>query len=74
MTNLETDVPKQIKNLFRHLLHIRGNFSGSVAVQQHHVDIAKRVELATPVSAERDQRQGSFRLADRAGRGGKYVP
>ena len=73
MTHFEPDVPKQIQNLLRHLLHIWRNFAGSVAVQQHHIDIAKGIEFAPAVSAERDQRQRSLRLTDRVGSGRKNV-
>ena len=73
MTHFEPDVPKQIQNLLRHLLHIWRNFAGSVAVQQHHIDIAKGIEFAPAVSAERDQRQRSLRLTDSVGSGGKNV-
>src|SRR5438309_865007 len=73
MAYFESDVPKQIQDVLRHLLHVGRNFSGRVAVEQHHIDIAEWIELAASVSAQRDQCQRTLRLPDCIGCGGNNV-
>ena len=73
MTNFEPNVPQGIQNLLRHLFDVRGNFSATVAVQQHHVDIAERIQFAPAVTAERDQRQRCALRANRSRRSRENV-
>ena len=48
-------VPEQVEDLLHHFLQIRRNFSLTLAVQNHNIDIAKRIQLATAISAKRNQ-------------------
>ena len=67
MTDLEADVPEQIQNLLRHLFHISRDFACAVSMQQHDIDIAKRIQLAAAVSTQCNQRQRGLWLPHRAG-------
>ena len=57
MSNFEAAVPKQIEDLLYHFLETRRDFLRPLAGQKHDIDIAKWIEFAAPVSAERNQRQ-----------------
>src|ERR1700736_2490772 len=70
MPDFESDVPEQIENLLRHLFDIIRNSTGGPAVQQHHIDIAGWIELAPPISTERDERQRTFGEFARSAYGG----
>ena len=52
VANLETDIPKQVKDLFDHLGRVRRNLSAIFLVEKHDVDVAEWVELAASVTAE----------------------
>ena len=73
MTDFEADVPEQIQNLLRHLFHVRRDFARAVSVQQHDIDIAKRIQFASAVSAQCGQCQRGLWLPDCAGRGRKNM-
>ena len=57
MADFETDVPEQIEDLLNDLLDVRRDFSRLLAVQKHHIDIAKGIELAPAISTQSDQCQ-----------------
>src|SRR4029434_9349175 len=71
MADLEANVPEQIQNLCGHFADVGGNFA--LSVQKHYIDVAKRIQLAPAVPAERDQRERSLRLPDRVRRCSKDV-
>src|SRR5437870_3956200 len=73
MADLETDVPKQIENLLGHFFDVGRNLAASVAVEQHHIDVAERIEFAASVPAESNQGQRSLRLFDCVRRRGEHV-
>ena len=77
MAHLESNVPQEIQNLLNDLLDLRRHFPRFAVMQEHHVNVAERIEFLAAVSAERDQRErafcvGAFLLGDRGG-GRKYV-
>ena len=57
MADLEANVPQQIENLFHHFRGIRRDARAAFIVEEHHVHVAKGIELAAAVTAERDHRQ-----------------
>src|SRR6266436_2089329 len=57
MADFETDVPEQIEDLLNDLLDVRRNLSRLWTVQEHHIDIAKGIELAPAISTQSDQCQ-----------------
>src|SRR3954468_2921780 len=73
MANFETDVPEQIENLLRHLLNVGRNFAAILGMEQHHIDIAKWIQIATSISAKRDQSERRLRSRDRVGRGSENM-
>ena len=62
VSNLESAVPQQVQDLVHHLLQVRRNFR-ALAMQEHHVNIAKRVEFAPAISSKSYQRQRRTGLA-----------
>src|SRR5437868_3667728 len=54
MADLESDVPEQIENLLGHRFDVRRN---SIAMKEHHVHVAERVQLAATISAQSHQSQ-----------------
>ena len=57
MADLEANVPQQIENLFHHFRGIRRDARAAFIVEEHHVHVAKGIELAAAVTAERDHSQ-----------------
>jgi len=55
MTDLETDIPEQIENLLNDLLEVGRDFFGAFVMQEHDVDIAKRIEFSPAIPAKRDK-------------------
>src|SRR5206468_4236590 len=49
MTDLEAAVPKQVEQLLNHFLKIQRDFLTALPVQEHHIDVAKWIELASAV-------------------------
>ncbi len=58
MADLETEVPEEIEHRLDHLLAARHHL---VRNQEQEIEIRKGRQLAAPVSADRDQRQGLAR-------------
>ena len=75
MTHLESAVPEQIKQLLHHFFEVRRNFSGALAMEKHHIDIAEGIELAPAISTQSDQCQRFRRgfLVTDSGGGGENV-
>jgi hypothetical protein len=71
MTDFETDIPEQIEDLLNDLLDVRRDLSGLWAVQKHHIDIAKGIELTSAISTQGNQcqRHPRYLLTTCRGRG-----
>src|ERR1043165_1891876 len=67
MADLEPDVPEQIQDLLDNLPGV-GRNRAAILMEKHDVDVAKRIQLPSPITAERDH--GERNRCDRAANGG----
>src|ERR1043166_10159942 len=66
MPDLESNIPKEVEDLFDHLFCVWRNAGAAFVVQKHDVHVAVRIKLSAAVAAERHHGQWS--------RGGALVP
>ena len=69
MADFEANVPQQIEHLPHDLQGVRRDLLPAVAVQEHHIDVAARIEFAPAIAAQRkDCERGRVRARLRDGR------
>ena len=57
MADFEADIPEQIQNLLHDFGGVGRDLAGVLPVHEHNIDVAKRIQLAAAVAAERDERE-----------------